>query len=544
MNHKKKNSLEFVLHLPPYLFLILALTVCIFISTFRSPDWSDEGLYLYDAWAAFTPDIAQSSPFRVLEGYLIGVPAALLSLIGVSFSVFAVRLFSVTCWLFVHLYFWSVVAKLLKTERHSSLALAPLVLYSITFPTLSYQNLTGILYALSASCLIAVSRENEKWPLATAAFLILIAVLPYLPAVPLSIIWLSLLFFCFKHKRQRLAIASGIVFAFLVIGIIALKEYHIAMHTQLPALTQRSVAELPAHILMQLYALLELIAGPLIPASVLLAGRIWFGNKTLWVWIITGIILWGGHSFVVPFISNWNPLGPAGRLAEIAVILTPAALWEIYRKIDPQSYILVSYAFLISGSAAILQLMLGSLNPQYYLSYLTPLIIGVALLVFFKGSIADVLAAGLIFFVLVLDGSRFAVSYTYRGPSPLSESLVVIESPLFYPIHTSPERKRAFSNLRKFYRVFNCSNKPFIAIDRTPLAYLITGDHPPWKTSWIGDRELVKNHLTDINEYCIVFRGTAENLRRDFALKEDKYSIISNTLGEGDIQLASVSSSP
>jgi len=192
------------------LWILGLASLIVFLSAHRGPDLSDEGIYLYDAWAAYLAPSGTPQSFtpQILEGYILGLPLFFLPKI----TLFGIRTFSFILWLSGYTLFYWGFARRLQQEWLLPF-IAGFFFYSIYLSTLSYQTLPFVLIAGAGGLLMVASEKEFSWlsqlsalicPMFTCA-----TVLSFFPSIATASITLFSSFSAFPKEDGELSFSVG-----------------------------------------------------------------------------------------------------------------------------------------------------------------------------------------------------------------------------------------------------------------------------------------------------------------------------------------------
>jgi len=212
------------------LYLLLVLCLLAYVAACRAPDLTDEGLYIYDAWAAYgaAGPVPQSFVPYSHQGYFLGLPYLFFEHPGV----FGLRLHSFLMWMGAYaLLLWAYARRLRQTWLTPWLC--GFFPYSMFVASLSYQTLPFVILSAAGGLLLLAAEETNSRLQRFAAFscpcLVLSAALSYLPSIPTVVVALLTALLCMRDSSRRRRFLCGTAAGVIVVaGIVWLEQVNSA----------------------------------------------------------------------------------------------------------------------------------------------------------------------------------------------------------------------------------------------------------------------------------------------------------------------------
>lgn len=507
--------------------LIILIVIAFIIAKYRSPDWTDEGLYLYDAWTFGTGNAGQDNPVYRNQGYFTGWPVVINKLFALDYTVLSIRFLSTFSYLAI---FYIFCRSFLIQQQTKFLSLITLffALSTLYFPTLSYQTIPLLLFALAT----ALSLRLTKSTALAIGFLSTIPVLAYVPAV-FALPCFALGFLCFKPLRQ--------LWAYLLLGsVVAISVYLYVYQTELANTAnyiyqyeQSPNSQIIATAIQKLKLLILYIAPKLGLGLLLLLNLalLYFSvsksritqNRAVLIgiqivgWMALAYLFYSTYDSFITAKASWYRDG----FINISILLFPITATILCLNPEVRSRFLLFLIFTCSFTGV--QILLGTNQPRYYLSFLAPylfffFIVAILYLGHRSKHLVPLFRGVAIFIAITFSVWSIITCYNfaYRG-KPISYSSQTVSFGNLKGVSSFPERVGAITLLNDLYIKYSCQEYFFAAIDRTPLAYLIVDTPSPWGLAWIGNRDQkYSDELAKHPRVCLVFRsigikGQSEN---------------------------------
>ena len=505
---------------------VIAITINIFVfaaiylvSAWRTPDLSDEGLYLYDAWAAYRggANVGQSFFPQINEGYLVGLPYLLFE----SPGILGIRLFLFLSWMLgFGLFLWAF------GKRIGEEWLVPLMLgfflQTIFITTPSYQTIPFFLVAAAAGLILIALDSSSKNVVCSAAFLVpfllLLSVIPYTPAIALAPIGIGYCMYRFSGVPRRYSIFGSLV-GVVLLACIFYTEYYASL----------TAVTFPNPTLRLQYRFERWLRDTfwLFSLPCLVGGLLFWGCNAIFVddrahWKSSRVLLLGVMTIILyVLLCNW--ISPDWYLLEmpkwrarqytvyrVLLIVFPFFCYFFFRRKEQRLDEYVSL-FLIFGIAGI-QEFLGGNRAPFYSQNIGPLILGLSIMGLVHSArntrLFRYAEPTAIFLCVSYTTFSICTSLTmeYRGASALGAT-TKIEALNFKGSYAEQTRAEMLHRAEGLYHHYGCDQRSFVAIDRLPLMYFVFNRASQLGRSWTGAR--MKSYAERIRAFpdvCIFYR--------------------------------------
>lgn len=498
--------------------LLIFTWLLFFVSTGRGPDFTDEGFYLYDAWAAWKGKAPQSLPLFINQGYILGLPY----LWSDESGIVGIRLWSQALWFgsFI-LFFYSCSIRFRAPTLVGSVLVTTPALSTLMIPCASYQTLPPALFLAAIACCLLHDHfklicVRLSLAICTGACLGL-AVIAYTPAIAAVLCFSAIRYI--QRPTEKLYLSISLILPLIVCASIILTHSISSVSSELISVTPTlSPTEILGRAawrlgLLMLFStsialfsviILRVLDGiflpPETPSQRSLRDAVYLSLVTF---LSIALFLIHREHHLLNFFRH--PLFTIGIFC-----LT----WALTRKAREQQVVKsIMWSLLPILPLCILQESLGSILPPYYINYTSPAVVGAVFLFClseikrheFIGKLAGLVIFFSLTFIATLSVLVF-LTKSYRASSSLQSSHG-ITGPKFSMLRMSAIRAETILDLRKQYLELDCDSLFFAALDRTPLAYFILERESPFGVSWIRIRrpeyaELIRDQAAG----CVVFR--------------------------------------
>lgn len=386
----KLNS-KIILFTVQVCFLAALLVLVYLVASGRDVDLTDEGWYLYEAWAAWGSSeyVPSTWPLRMNVGYLLGLPLIFTE----APNIFTLRLFSLLIWLGSFGVLFYGYARKTGGVRFFPFVLG-LVPVSILIPTLSYQTFPFALFAAAGGFLLLALEIKDRTLSSFLAGLmgmsLMLSIIAYTPSLAAVLLALLSAFAVLPDRKQRRIMFWGILFgAIAVIAVILpgclAQGDHIFVPVNIGERLRRGFARLP-----EIGALLGacLLLGA---TSVFLIKRVprYVESSRLLSFLIkiAVISLAGIFLFItVKLIRDSHLYGynPRWVFLCLAFILAPICCW--WAKLESRDLTIHCLPLFWLLLIALTQSILGDNQSPFYFYYLAPAVLG-AIFVIIDGTL-------------------------------------------------------------------------------------------------------------------------------------------------------------